>query len=90
MCVFLKLARVRDLCKEHGSRWLREPTSLRAALLSPSVSVNMSGEEHKKGRASELEGQQQASGRAMFLLSEPPEGGSERRVHLHVCVCVCK
>lgn len=36
----------------------------------------MSGEEHKKGRVSELEGQQQASGRAMFLLSGPQrEGG---------------
>lgn len=35
----------------------------------------MSGEEHKKGRASELEGQQQASGRAMFLLSGPQRGG---------------
>lgn len=38
----------------------------------------MSEEEYKKGRVSELEGQQQASGRAMFLLSGPQrEGGSE-------------
>lgn len=43
----------------------------------------MSGEEHKKGRVSELEGQQRASGRAMFLLSGPlregaKEGGNAR------------
>lgn len=38
----------------------------------------MSGEEHKKGRVSELEGQQQASGRAMFLLSGPLREGAKR------------
>lgn len=43
-----------------------------------SSSVNMSGEEHKKGRASELEGQQQAFGRAMFLLSEPQREGVKK------------
>lgn len=37
----------------------------------------MSGEEHKKGRRSELEGQQQASGRAMFLLSRPQREGAK-------------
>lgn len=37
----------------------------------------MSGEEHKKGRVSELEGQQRASGRAMFLLSEPQREGAK-------------
>lgn len=51
------------------------------------LSVNMAGEEHKKGRVSELEGQQQASGRAMFLLSAPQrEGakeGSEERGREH-------
>ncbi len=36
----------------------------------------MSGEEHKKGRVSELEGQQRASGRAMFLLSGPQREGA--------------
>lgn len=38
----------------------------------------MSGEEHKKGRVSELEGQQRASGRAMFLLSGPLREGAKR------------
>lgn len=37
----------------------------------------MSGEEHKKGRVSELEGQQRASGRAMFLLSGPQREGAK-------------
>lgn len=37
----------------------------------------MSGEEHKKGRVSELEGQQQASERAMFLLSRPQREGAK-------------
>lgn len=41
------------------------------------LSVNMSGEEHKKGRVSELEGQQRASGRAMFLLSGPQREGAK-------------
>lgn len=44
------------------------------------LSVNTSGGEHKKGRVSELEGQQRASGRAMFLLSGPQwEGGKQGR-----------
>lgn len=42
------------------------------------LSVNMSGEEHKKGRVSELEGQQRASGRAMFLLSGALREGAKR------------
>lgn len=37
----------------------------------------MSEEEHKKGRVSELEGQQRASGRAMFLLSGPQREGAK-------------
>lgn len=37
----------------------------------------MSGEAHKKGRVSELEGQQQASGRAVFLLSRPQREGAK-------------
>lgn len=41
------------------------------------LSVNMSGEEHKKGRVSELEGQRRASGRAMFLLSGPQREGAK-------------
>lgn len=42
------------------------------------LSVNTSGGEHKKGRVSELEGQQQASGRAMFLLSGPQREGGRK------------
>lgn len=53
--------------------------TLNGSLSSPhSVPANMSEEEaHKKGRASELEGQQRASGRAMFLLSGPQREGAE-------------
>lgn len=47
------------------------------------LSVNMSGEEHKKGRVSELEGQQQASGRAMFLLSGPQREGEKEGKREH-------
>lgn len=39
----------------------------------------MSGGEHKKARVSELEGQQQASARAMFLLSGGKAAGCEER-----------
>lgn len=53
--------------------------TLNCSLSSPqSFPANMSEEEaHKKGRASELEGQQRASGRAMFLLSGPQREGAE-------------
>lgn len=58
-------------------KYLRHSLSQSQPPLSSSLSVNMSGEEHKKGRVSELEGQQRASGRAMFLLSGPQREGAK-------------
>lgn len=54
------------------------PSEPPSSLSSFFLSVNMSGEEHKKGRVSELEGQQRGLWESHVSFVRAPEGGSER------------
>lgn len=70
----LKRSTLADLKPLRHSFPSEPPSSLSPFFLS----VNMSGEEHKKGRVSELEGQQRGLWESHVSFVRAPEGGSER------------